>query len=103
MSKKIQPVNIWVNGEVKVAECLSMRSINDDLETSATFYYELKEADVVTQDIDGNDISTSGQVLANGNLSMTGQTYQDWGNQSGVDINTWAYNWAAGQLNLVII
>lgn len=103
MAKSIQPVTLWVNGQVKTAEVFALRSIGDDLESSAQFYYELKEADVVSQDADGNDVTTSGAVLANGNLGMSGQTYQDWGNQSGVDINTWAYNWAAGELNLVII
>lgn len=100
---QIQPVNIWVNGEVKIAEQFNLRSISDDLESSATFYYELKEKDIVNQDSNGNDIITSGPVLSKGNLSMNGSTYQNWGNQSGSDINTWAYNWAAGELNLVII
>jgi hypothetical protein len=103
MAKQIQPVNIWVNGSVKVAEQFSLRSINDDLETSATFYFELMEANVTTQDADGNNVVNSGAAIANGNLNMSGQDYQDWGNQSGTDINTWAYDWAAGQLNLVII
>ena len=103
MAKQIQPVNIWVNGMVKVAEQFTLRSINDDLETSATFYYELKEGDVTTQDSEGNDVTTQGAVIAVGNLGMDGQDYQDWGNQSGTDINTWAYNWAAGKLNLTII
>ncbi len=103
MAKQIQPVNIWVNGMVKVAEQFTLRSINDDLETSATFYYELKEGDVTTQDAEGNDVTTQGAVIAVGNLGMDGQDYQDWGNQSGVDINTWAYDWAAGKLNLTII
>lgn len=98
MAKQIQPVNVWVNGEVKVAEWLSMRSINDDLETSATFYYELCE-----NTVDENQNNVKGSAVANGNLTMSGQDYQDWGNQSGTDINTWAYNWAAGELNLVII
>jgi hypothetical protein len=95
----IQPVQIWVSGEVKTAEVFTLRSINDDLETSATFYYELKEADSV--DPDGNPVS--GSVLANGNQNMSGQDYTDWGNQSGTNINQWAYNWAATQLNLTII
>ncbi len=103
MAKQIQPVNIWINGEVKVAEQFSLRSINDDLETNATFYYDLKEADVVSQDVDGSDITTPGASIANGNLYMNGQDYSDWGNQSGVDINTWAYEWAAAKLNLTII
>lgn len=95
----IQPVQIWVNGEVKTASVFTLRSINDDLETSATFYYELKEAD--SQNPDGNTIS--GSTLANGNCNMSGQDYTDWGDQSGNNINQWAYDWAAGQLNITII
>jgi hypothetical protein len=98
MAKKIQPVSVWVGGEVKTAEWMNMRSINDDLETTATFYYELLENG---KDEDQNDIPSTS--LVGGNLTMAGQDYQDWGNQSGTDINTWAYDWAAGQLNLVII
>ena len=95
----IQPVQIWSNGSVKTAEAFTLRAIADDLETSATFYGEMKEAD--SQDADGNPIS--GSVLANGNLGMSGQDYDDWGNQSGTNINTWAYEWAGDQLNITII
>jgi hypothetical protein len=100
---QIQPVSVWKDGQVKTAEQFSLRSIGDDLETSAQFYYEMKEADVTTQDSEGNDVVTAGQVVAVGNLSMGGQDYEDWGTQSGVDINAWAYQWAAGELNVVLI
>lgn len=103
MAKQIQPVSVWNNGQVKTAEQLSLRSIGDDLETSAQFYYELKEADVTTQDAEGNDVVTPGSVVSVGNLGMSGQDYSDWGAQSGVDINDWAYSWAADKLNIVII
>ena len=100
---QIQPVSVWKDGQVKTAEQFSLRSIGDDLETSAQFYYELKEADVTTQDSEGNDVVTSGSVVAVGNLGMSGQDYIDWGSQSGVDINAWAYDWAASQLSLTIV
>jgi len=100
---QIQPVSVWKDGQVKTAEQFSLRSIGDDLETSAQFYYELKEADVTTQDGEGNDVVTAGSVVATGNLGMSGQDYNDWGSQSGVDINAWAYDWAADQLGLVIV
>lgn len=100
---QIQPVSVWKDGQVKTAEQFSLRSIGDDLQSSAQFYYELKEADVVSQDAEGNDVTTAGSVVAVGNLSISGQDYSDWGSQSGVDINTWAYNWAADQLSLTII
>lgn len=97
MAKQISPVNVWVNGEVKEAKYFSMISVNDNLETSATFYYQLFEAKVE------DEVETEGASVAVGNLTMDGQDYEDWGSQSGVDINTWAYNWAAGKLNLTIV
>lgn len=100
---QIQPVSVWKDGQVKTAEQFVLRSIGDDLATSAQFYYELKEADVTTQDAEGNDVVSSGAVVAVGNLGMSGQDYSDWGAQSGVDINTWAYQWAADQLNVVLV
>lgn len=100
---QIQPVSVWKDGQVKTAEQFSLRSIGDDLASSAQFYYELKEADVITQDAEGNDVVSSGATVAVGNLSMAGQDYTDWGTQSGVDINSWAYQWAADQLNVVLV
>lgn len=92
--KSIQPVQIWKNGESKSASVLSAILINDDLATSATFYYQLKEGD--SQDAEGNVIS--GQSLADGNVSMSGQDYQDWD-----DSNDGAYAFIASQLNLTIL
>lgn len=97
MAKQISPVNVWVNGEVKEAKYFGMISVNDNLETSATFYYQLFEAQVV------DEVEVEGQSVAVGNLTMDGQDYEDWGSQSGVDINTWAYDWAAAKLNLTIL
>ena len=92
--KQIQPVQIWKNGVSKQASVLSAILINDDLQSSATFYYQLKEAD--SQDAEGNVIS--GSSLADGNVSMSGQDYIDWDNS-----NDGAYAYIASQLNLVII
>ena len=87
--KQIQAISIWDKGEAKDATQFSLMSINDNLESSATFYYQLLNADVAS--------------LADGNLTISGQDYENWGNQSGTDINTWAYQWAATQLNITII
>ena len=46
-------------------------------------------------------ITTYAQQLVDGNLSISGQDYQDWGKAT--DINLWAYEWAAGKLNLVLV
>ena len=90
--KTIQAVNVWNNGQMKSATKFNMNSIFDDLETSATFYYELL---AVKTDAEGNE---STEQVAQGNLSMTGQDYQDWD-----DSNDSAYVWGAAQLSLTII
>jgi hypothetical protein len=88
MGVQIQPVNIWNNGQSKEASELDARIIYDDLATSATFYYELKEV------VDG----VSGSALSVGNVSMDGQDYIDWDNS-----NEEAYVYIAGKLNLTIV
>lgn len=81
--KTIQPISIWDNGKVQEATILNAYCINDNLINSATFYYTLS--------------SESLQQLAQGNLTMQGQDYDDW------QTNDYAYDWIAEQLNLVII
>ncbi len=88
MGVQIQPVSIWANGQSKQASELDARIIYDDLATSATFYYELKE--VLEEG--------GGSVLSVGNVAMDGQDYIDWDNS-----NEAAYAYIASKLNLVII
>jgi len=88
MGVNIQPVSIWNNGQSKEASELDARIIYDDLATSATFYYELKE--VLEEG--------GGSVLSVGNVAMDGEDYQNWDNS-----NQQAYAYIAGKLNLVII
>ena len=90
--KAIQNVQVWKNGEEKQANTLNLTLINDDLATSATFYYQLLAS---SQDEEGN-VST--EQLADGNCGMSGEDYQNWD-----DSNDGAYNYVAGKLNLVII
>jgi len=77
----IQPVSIWVDGEVKTAEILSVVGVRDDYSSSAENYYELRDA--------------TGAVLQRGNITCSGQDYQDWDNS-----NEWITQWVATQLNL---
>jgi hypothetical protein len=93
--KNIQPVQIWVAGELKTASFLGARIINDDLATSAQFYYWLSEA---SQDPENLAV---GQQLSAGNLSMDGEDYQNWDSSS--DINEAAYIWIAEKLSLSLI
>jgi len=90
----IQPVQVWKNGEVKSASVLSAILINDDLASSATFYYQLKTADSV--DSDGN--SVSGEAVSDGNVSMSADDYTNWD-----DSNDGAYQYIADKLGLTIV
>ena len=90
--KAIQQVQVWKNGEEKQANMLNLTLINDDLATSATFYYQLLAS---SQDEQGN---VSSEMLVDGNVGMSGEDYQNWD-----DSNDGAYNYCAGKLNLVII
>ena len=86
--KKIQPVNVWQNGEVKSATQLDISIVSDNLEDSATFYYQLFSVDQ-----EGNN-----QQVAQGNLSLSGSDYESWDGD-----NEWAYSWVANELSLKII
>ena len=92
--KPIEPVSLWVNGQMKTANNIDIKSVNDNLSDSAIFYYTLISI------IINEDGTVSNESLAQGNLNINGQDYIDWG--LNVDINLWAYEWAVAQLNLVL-
>jgi hypothetical protein len=96
--KQIEPLTIWTNGTSKMAEYLKVTGINDNYESSSTNSWALFTK---IQDVDGNDVV--GEQVAQGNLTISGQEYIDWGNQPAMAINTWIYNWVANELNLVIL
>jgi hypothetical protein len=85
--KTIEAVQIWDNGKVQEAKILNAYAVNVTLGTSASFYYTL-----LTENAD----LSVGQQVAQGNLSMTGEAYQEW-NQ-----DEFAWDWIAAQLNLTI-
>jgi hypothetical protein len=91
--RAIQPVNIWAGGQNVQANNINMYVINDDLSSSATFYYQLLKVETI-------DDNTSSQQLAQGNLTISGTDYENW--NANPDINNAAYVWAAGQLNLTL-
>jgi len=97
MAKQISPVTIWVNGESKVAEYLQVTGINDNYESSATNYWQLFTK-VTTDGVD-----SQGEAVAQGNTTISGQDYINWGDQPAMAINAWIYDWVAQQLNLTII
>ena len=96
--KQIEPVTIWTNGESKVAEYLQVTGINDNYESSATNYWQL-----FTKVVDSEGVESQGEAVAQGNLTISGESYVAWGDQPAMQINAWIYNWSASQLNLVIL
>ena len=85
--KQIQPVSIWYNGEMVAATIFNLISINDNLSTTANFYYQL--------------LSSANIQLAQGNITMDGIDYTNY--CTSIDSNNYAYEWAATKLGLTII
>jgi len=82
--KQINPVPMWINGKNVNAEFINVISVNDNLQNSATFYYQL--------------LSVTNDVLVTGNLTMSGDEYLNWNGT-----NQAAFVWSAKQLNLTLI
>ena len=91
--KQIEPVKIWTNGVSKTAEFLQVTGINDNYESAAVNYWQL-----FTKVEDA-----AGEAVAQGNSSISGQDYINWGDQPAMAINEWIYNFVASELNLVIL
>jgi hypothetical protein len=78
--KTIEPVVFPLN--LGTATILNAYCINDNLSTSATFYYAI--------------LSATESLLQQGNLTMTGEVYDNW------TTNDYAYNWVAEQIDVTI-
>jgi len=85
--KEIEPISIWYNGIMVYATLFNMNSINDNLTSSATFYWQLLTTDKIQ--------------VAEGNLIMQDADYTAY--SSSPDSNSYAYQWGATQLNLTLV
>lgn len=92
---QIQPVQVWYQGEQQNANVFSLYSKYDNLIDSATFNYQLIKLIINTPD------DQTSQMLINGELTINGADYEQW--DAEIDANAWIYQWAADQLNLVLI
>jgi hypothetical protein len=92
--KKIEPVQAWKNGEQLEANLLNAYIINDNLATACSFYYSLNTSG------DGTEAMPLilGQVVAEGNLTMSGEQYLAWGGSNDI-----AFAYIAEKLNLTLI
>ena len=85
--RNIQPLEIWSNGDTKIAECLKLYISFDNLESRAALQYMLCDVE--------------GTIIYEGQVLIDGDTYLNWGATS--DSNTEAYIIAATQLNLTLV
>jgi len=81
--KTIESIPTWVKGQAVTATIFNLLPIHGELFKYTDFCYQLLDNDLV--------------VVADGNLSLSGEEYQAWG-----DSDNYPYEWAAGELNLVI-
>lgn len=92
--KSIEPITIWKNGESQEANLLNAYIINDNLATSCSFYYSLNASGKGTEAYP----LFIGQTLAEGNVTMDGETYLAWDGD-----NNFAFSYIAEKLNLTLI
>jgi hypothetical protein len=85
--KTINPIQIWQNGQQLEAKILNAYAVNVSLGSSATFYYALMSE---------TENGSVGQKLAEGNLTMSGEAYLEW------EQDSFAWDWVAETLSLVI-
>jgi hypothetical protein len=128
---KIEPIISWLNGHEYTGTEFSLAIGYDNLNSYASFNYNIsteeqshEETVIVTPEIPAWDetlpdgevihhdaipaVTTTIKVvdvypinLIGGQLNISGEDYIAW--DSSVSANEWAYTWAAGQLNLVIV
>ena len=89
----IQPINIWKDGQNHQANAINVQLIQDNLKDTAVFRYSLIDH--------SNDDEISDMVLCQGNLMITGEQYEQWGQDQ--DVNLGAYVWVCQQLNVTMI
>jgi uncharacterized protein YhfF len=92
--KKIESVTIWKNGESQEANLLNAIIINDNLQSSCSFYYSLCASGEGTEAMP----LIIGQTLAEGNVTMDGENYLAWDGD-----NDYAFTYIAEKLNLTLI
>jgi len=92
--KKIEPVQAWKNGEQLEANLLNAIIINDNLQSSCSFYYSLCASGEGTEEMP----LIMGQAVAEGNITMDGENYLAWDGS-----NDYAFTYIAEKLNLTLI
>jgi hypothetical protein len=92
--KSIESVTAWKNGEQLEANLLNAYIINDNLQSSCSFYYSLNTSGEGTEAMP----LVLGQVVAEGNITLDGENYLAWDGS-----NDYAFSYIAEKLNLTLI
>lgn len=93
MGYSIQPVQIWTDGQAKSGNFIDASIVNDNLSNYAQFYW-------VISSVTGTGEDETKQALAQGNSTISGADYDQWGTSS--DVNLAAYEYICTQLNLTL-
>jgi hypothetical protein len=91
--KNIEPFEVWTEKGVKIAKYLSSRIIDDNMESSATFYWQLFDENI---DEEGNPHPN--ESIRQGDVDMNPEQYEEWDNS-----NDYAFEYIATQINVTII
>jgi hypothetical protein len=92
--RQIEPIQAWKNGEQLEANLLNAFITRDNMKDFAEFYYSLNTSGEGTEAMP----LVLGQVVADGNITMSGEDYIAWDNS-----NEAAYAYIAEKLNLTLI
>lgn len=95
---KIESKSIWKDGKNQNVDRISIHIVHDDLINSATFYYRMF-GEVAPAEEGGN--VTYGPTVSEGNVSISGEDYDVWGEAS--NVNAAAYEYVCDKLGLVIV
>lgn len=98
--KAIQPINLWHEGHNRSANRIRLTLVQDNLVDSATFLYELIE-EKMHENGHSITIEPSITILAVGNVTISGEEYDEWGESS--PINEDAYIIIANKLNITLL
>lgn len=93
--RRIEPVVYRKGSSSKTATLLDARIINDDLQSSCTFYWNVR--DEIEAPSGSLEPMMPGISLDEGNLTLGGSDYENWDGS-----NDYAYNFIATSLNLVL-
>ena len=89
--KKIQPFNIWVNGQTKTAQYLALILNNDNLLNQAVFYWAFYD----------EQQGKAGNKITDNTITLQGADYTAF--NTSINSNNYAWNWAAQTLGVTLI